>query len=67
MRNCISSYCFPLNGEGTTPGSIAPERMPILEVDQMTADLDTLVVAVPERMAGTADIHRTDRSLLSDE
>jgi hypothetical protein len=36
----------------------------------MAADLDTLAgaaAAVPERMAGTADIHRTDRSLLSDQ
>jgi hypothetical protein len=37
----------------------------------MAADLDTLAgaaaAAVPERMACTADIHRTDRSLLSDQ
>jgi len=35
----------------------------------MAADLDTLAgaAAVPERMAGMADIHRTDRSLLSDQ
>jgi hypothetical protein len=34
----------------------------------MAADLDTLAgAAVPERMAGTADIHCTDRSLLSDQ
>ena len=37
-----TSICFPLNGEGTTPGSIAPERVPILEVGRMAADLDTL-------------------------
>ena len=41
-----TSICFPLNGEGTTPGSIAPERVPILEVGQMAAAL-MLLARVP--------------------
>jgi len=67
--NWATSICCSLNRERTTPGSIAPERVPTLEVGQMAADLDALAgaAAVPERMAGTADIHCTDRSLLSDQ
>jgi len=55
----LNTFYCSLNKERTTPGSIAPVRVPILEVVHMAADLDTL--------AGTVHIHRPDRSLLSDQ
>jgi hypothetical protein len=63
----VASLCCLLIREPTIPGSIAPERVPILEVEHLDAGIDALaVVAVSERLAGSVDIHRAENSLLSD-
>jgi hypothetical protein len=63
----VASLGCLLIRERTIPGSIAPERVPILEVEHLDAGIDALaVVAVSERLDGPVDIHRTENSLLSD-